>query len=121
MAARVQKLEARVQELAAIQDLLLRLMSTTNPLARILEHYGATQTQVEGVYHLLDRVGQQTRGSDERELASFAYLERGLGEIMPERRNDRQFIQLVIDTLKVERPAYRELHAYMVAHRWPAW
>jgi hypothetical protein len=44
-----------------------------------------------------------------------------LGGIFPDLRDDRQFVQLLIDTLKIERPAYRELHAYMVSHRWPVW
>ena len=28
---------------------------------------------------------------------------------------------LATTTLKVDRPAYRDLHAYMVSHRWPKW
>ena len=117
---RVQQLESRVDELVALQNLLLRLMSTTRPLAKMLEQYGATETQEEAVYRLLDRVGERTHG-DERDLVSFAYLRRGVGEIFPDRRDDREFIQMLIDTLKIERPAYRQLHAYMMAHRWPVW
>jgi hypothetical protein len=41
-----------------------------------------------------------------------------LGAIFPALRTDREFIALIIGTLKVERPAYRALHAYMVAHAW---
>jgi hypothetical protein len=103
-----------------MQDLLLRLMSTNRPLSRVLEQYGATETQEEAVYRLLDRAGERTRG-EERDRVSFAYFRRGIGEIFPNRRDDREFIQLVIDTLKIERPAYRELYAYMMAHRWPVW
>lgn len=120
LTARVQQLEARVDELVAIQDLLLRLLSTTRPLAKMLEQYGATETQEEAIYRLMDRVSERTRG-DERDLVSFGYFKRGVGEIFPDRRDDREFVQLLIDTLKVERPAYRELHAYMVANRWPVW
>jgi hypothetical protein len=120
LTARVQQLESQVAELVAMQDLLLRLMSTTRPLSRVLEQYGATETQEEAVYRLLDRAGERTRG-EERDLVSFAYFRRGIGEIFPNRRDDREFIQLLIDTLKIERPAYRELHAYMIAHRWPVW
>ena len=36
-------------------------------------------------------------------------------------RGDREFIQLLMDTLRVERPAYRDLHGFMVTHRWPVW
>ena len=120
LTARVQELESQVAELVAMQNLLLRLMSTTRPLSRMLEQYGATETQEEAVYRLLDRVSERTRG-DERDLVTFGYLKRGVGEIFPNRRDDREFIQLLIDTLKIERPVYRELHAYMMAHRWPVW
>ena len=41
-----------------------------------------------------------------------------VGEILPSLRNDREFLQLLIDTLSVERPAYRELHAYIVKSGW---
>jgi hypothetical protein len=44
-----------------------------------------------------------------------------LGEIFPNLRGDRQFVQLLIDTLRVERPAYRDLYAYMDSHHWPVW
>ena len=120
LAARVQQLEARVDELGTMQDLLMRLMSTTRPLSRMLEQYGATETQEEAMYRLLDRVAERTSWP-ERDLVSFAYFRRGVGEIFANRRDEREFIQLLIDTLKIERPAYRELHAYMMANRWPIW
>ena len=41
-----------------------------------------------------------------------------LVEIYPEKRHDREFRCLIIDTLKVERAAYRALHEYMEAHDW---
>ena len=44
-----------------------------------------------------------------------------MDSIFPSLRGDREFIALVIDTLKLERPAYRELHAYMAANNWPTW
>jgi len=33
-------------------------------------------------------------------------------------RKDRELLTLIIDTLKVARTAYRELHEYMLAHGW---
>jgi hypothetical protein len=41
--------------------------------------------------------------------------------IFPELCDDRDFARLVIDTLRIERPACRELHAYMIERRWPVW
>ena len=42
---RLSRLEARVEELEALQQLLVRLMSTTRPLSGVLERCGATETQ----------------------------------------------------------------------------
>ena len=44
-----------------------------------------------------------------------------LDEMFPQQRGDRTFVQTLIDTLKVDRPAYRELHVYMASHGWPSW
>jgi hypothetical protein len=118
--ARVASLEARVEALEAVQELLLRLLSTTRPLAGVLEYYSATETQEQAFYRLLDTMAGRTGGA-ERDRPSFAFFEMNLNEIFPHLRGDREFVQLLIDTLSVERPAYRTLHQYMVAHHWPTW
>lgn len=118
--ARVATLEARVEALEAVQELLLRLLSTTRPLAGVLEYYSATETQEQEFYRLLDTLAGRIDGA-ERDRPSFASFEMHVNEIFPHLRGDREFVQLLIDTLRVERPAYRALHQYMVAHRWPSW
>jgi hypothetical protein len=47
------------------------------------------------------------------------YFEMKMGDIFPARRRDPEFLRLLIDTLKVERPAYRGLYTSMAAHDWP--
>ena len=120
LSARVEQLTARIAELEMIQNLLLRLMSTMRPLGQMLEHFGANETQEQAVYRLLDRVVERAAGP-ERDRVTFAYFRRSIGEIFPDRHDDREFIQLLIDTLRVERAVYRELHQYMVKHGWPVW
>jgi hypothetical protein len=121
LAARVAQLEAQMDEMRVMHDLVLRLLSTSRPLARVLEQYGANETQEQALYRLLDRLIDRIRGP-ERDRTSFGVFKRGLFEIFGAGRdNDREFVQLLIDTLKIERPAYRELHEYMVSHRWPVW
>ena len=120
LAARVAELESQMKELRLMHDLVLRLLSTTRPLARVLEQYGANETQEQALYRLLDRLIERIRGP-ERDRTSFGIFKRGLFEIFGARQDDREFVQLLIDTLKIERPAYRELHEYMAAHRWPVW
>ena len=120
LAARVAQLETEMEELRVMHNLVLRLLSTSRPLARVLEQYGANETQEQALYRLLDRLNEKIRGP-ERDRTSFGVFKRGLFEIFGARNDEREFVQLLIDTLKIERPAYRELHAYMVSHRWPVW
>ena len=117
---RVEALEAQVAELKSVQDLLMRLLSTTRPLANLLEYYGATDAAEQALYSLLDELLAASRGPKPRQ-PTFSYFQMRLGEIFPALRADRAFVQTLIDTLKVDRPAYRELHAYMAAHGWPTW
>ena len=117
---RVETLEAQVAELKSVQDLLMRLLSTTRPLANLLEYYGATEATEKALYGLLDELLVASRGSRQRQ-PTFSFFQMRLAEIFPALRADRAFVQTLIDTMKVDRPAYRELHAYMAAHGWPSW
>lgn len=117
---RLAEIESQIQELKAVQELLLRLLSTTRPLSSLLEYYGANESKEQAVYRLLDELVELTRAPKHRH-PTFTTFKVRLGELFPDLRGDRQFVQLLIDTLKVERPVYRELHAYMVDHHWPVW
>ena len=117
---RIEALEAQVAELKSVQDLLVRVLSTTRPLASLLEFYGATDATEQALNGLLDELLAASRGPKPRQ-PTFSYFQMRLGEIFPALRSDRAFVQTLIDTLKVDRPAYRELHAYMAAHHWPSW
>jgi len=112
-------LEARVAHLEMMQDLLFRLMSMTRPLSNVLEQFGSTRTQEQELLKFLDELVERSRGP-ERSRPSRAHFEMHVGEILPALRGNREFLQLLMDTLKVERPAYRELHEYMTAQGWTA-
>jgi hypothetical protein len=118
--ARLAELDGRVRELEAVQELLLRILSTTRPLDGVLEQYGATDAQLRAFYKLLDDLVTRSRGR-EQDRPTFAYFEMQLGHIFPALRNDRDFTRLVIDTLKIDRAAYRELSSYCSACGWPSW
>ena len=79
LSARLADLDARLRELEAVQELILRLMSTRS------RSIGCSSSTA------------------------------------PPRRKSRGFTQLVIDTLKLERPAYRQLYAYAAEQQWPTW
>jgi hypothetical protein len=114
-------LDARLKEVEALQTLVLRILSTTKPLDGVLEQYGATETQVRAFYRLLDDLAARAVGPDEDNRPSFGYFELQINEIFPPLRKNREFVQVVLDTLKLDRPAYRALHAYTAAQGWPAW
>jgi len=117
---RLAALEAEIEELKAVQDLLLRLLSTTRPLSGMLEYYGATESTEQALYRYLDEMVEKIRGPQHGHPSFSAFQVRIWG-LFPQLRGDRQFMQLLIDTLKVERPAYAELYRYMQEHHWPVW
>jgi hypothetical protein len=116
---RLADLDARLREVEAVQQLLLRLMSTTEPLRGVLEQYGATESQAQSFYKLLDDLVARMGGGDQ-DRPSFAYFEMQLATIFPKQRGNREFTRLLIDTMRLDRPAYRDLHAYALSHGWPA-
>ena len=113
-------LDARLREVEALQEMILRLLATTKPLDKVLEQYGATETQSIAFYALLDELAPRVK-LREQDRPTFAYFLMKTERIFPALRNDREFIGLLIDTLKMERPVYRELHVHMATHNWPAW
>jgi hypothetical protein len=110
-------IDARLREVEALQQLILRILSITKPLDRVLEQYGATQSQEQAFYKLLDDLAVRSKGR-EQDRPTFGYFRTQLGNVFPALRHDREFLELVIDTLKIERPAYRELYGYMTAQGW---
>ena len=110
-------LDARLREVEALQEMMLRILATTKPLTNVLDQYGATETQERAFYALLDDLARRVNGR-ESDRPTFAYFQMKIAEIFPPLRGDGDFVALLVDTLKLERSAYRELHAYMAAQGW---
>jgi hypothetical protein len=110
-------LDGRLRELEALQELTLRLLSIRKPLDSILEHHGATASQQQAFYHLLDEMVLRSRGP-EHDQPQETYFQSQVEHIFHSLREDPSFAGLLIDTLRIDRPVYRELHAYMVARGW---
>lgn len=110
-------LDARLREVEVLQALILRILATTKPLAHVLDQYGATEKQERDFCALLDDLARRAKGR-EADRPTFAFFKLKIAEIFPSLRGDGQFVELLVDTLKVERSAYRELHAYMAAQGW---
>ena len=65
--ARLAAMESQIEELKSVQELLLRLLSTSRPISKLLEYYGATDTNEQSLYKLLDELVERIRGPKFRE------------------------------------------------------
>jgi hypothetical protein len=117
---RIAALEAKVQELDALVNLALRLIAVEKPVSALLERYGATEAEDLAVHALLDDVARRAEQGG-MYAPSFGGFVNELHARFPTVRGDRQFVELLLDTLSVDRPAYRRLHTYITAQRWPQW
>ena len=117
---RIAALEAKVQELDALVNLALRLLAVEKPVSALLERYGATEAEDQAVHALLDDLARRAEQSS-MYAPSFGGFVNELTQRFPAARGDRQLITLLLDALKLDRPAYRRLHAYASAQGWPQW
>lgn len=118
--ARIAALEAKVHELEALVNISLRLSSAEKPITTLLTRYGATEAETLAVHALLDDVLKRVHAGGFYS-PSFAGFHRDLVKICPAAKDDREFVALLLDTLKADRPAYQQLHAFVSANGWPEW
>jgi hypothetical protein len=116
----VSALEAKVQELETLVTLALRLLAVQRPVSALLERYGATESEELAVRRLLDEVAVRAErgGIEEPSFPGFLYE---LEMKFPAIRNDREFVSLLLGTLRLDRAAYQKLHAYVTSRGWPSW
>jgi hypothetical protein len=117
---RLAALEAKVQELDSLVNLALRLLALEKPVSTLLERYGATDAENHSVHTLLDDVARRAEQGG-MYAPSFGGFVNELVERLPAVRGDREFITLLLDMLKLDRPAYQRLHEYTSAQGWPQW
>jgi len=117
---RITTLESKIEELETLVNIALRLLAVENPVSALLQRYGATAAEDTAVHALLDdMVVRSERGG--MYAPSFSGFENELFERLPKVRGNREFVSLLLDTLKLDRPAYQKLHDYVVQERWPKW
>jgi hypothetical protein len=117
---RIAALEAKVQELDTLVNLVLRLLSVEKPLSALLCRCGASEAEDRAVHALLDDVIKRVEAGGIYTPAFSGFL-RDLEARFPAVKGDRELVSLLLDTLKVERPAYRKLHAFVCVQGWPHW
>jgi hypothetical protein len=118
--ARVAALEAKLQEVEAIANLALRLIAVEKPVSTLLERYGATEAEDLAVHALLDDIAKRAEQGG-MYAPSFGGFSNQLWESFPAIRGNREFVSLLLDTLKLDRPAYQKLHGYITTAGWPQW
>src|SRR3954471_8477284 len=119
-ADRIAALEAKVQELDVLVNLALRLLAVEKPVSALLDRYGATEAENLAVHALLDDLARRAEQGG-MYAPSFGGFVNEVVQRFPAVRGDREFIDMLLDTLKLDRPAYQRLHAYTTAHGWPHW
>ena len=117
---RIAALESKVQELDTLVNLALRLLAVEKPVSALLERYGATDAEDVAVHALLDDLSRRAEQGG-MYAPSFGGFVNELIERFPAARDNRQFVDLLIDALKIDRQAYRRLHVYTSEHGWPHW
>jgi hypothetical protein len=117
---RLSELESHVAQLEMLQQLMLRLLSIMHPLSNVLSQYGANSTQEQDLLQYLDQLAERVHSLERTRQPTVEEFQERMAEILPALRKDIDFLRLVMDTLRVERVAYRELHDYMHAQGWPA-
>jgi hypothetical protein len=117
---RTAALESKVQELETLVNLALRLLAVDKPVSALLERYGATAAEDLAIHALLDDLVTRVQKGG-MYSPSFGGFENDLYERMPSVRGNREFVTLLLDMLKIDRPAYQKLHAYVTAAGWPQW
>ena len=115
---RIAALESKVQELETLVNLVLRLLAVEKPVSALLKSYGATEAEELSVHALLDEMATRAdRGG--MYAPSVGGFVNELAHRFPAARGNREFVSVLIDTLKLDRPAYQKLHVYLSAHGWP--
>lgn len=117
-AARIAALEAKVQELESLVNLALRLLALEKPVSALLQRYGATEAEDHAIHALLDDVARRAERGGMYAPSFASFVDEVYGRF-PEIRGNREFVELLVDTLKLDRPAYQALHQYASAHGWP--
>jgi hypothetical protein len=89
------------------------------PVSALLERSGATEAEELAVHALLSDMVARAQHGDvyAPSLTDSSTICLGVSSM----RGNREFVSLLLDTLKVDRPAYQNLHTCIAQERWPQW
>src|SRR4029078_5093771 len=109
-----------VHLLETLLNVSLRLSAAEKPLSTLLTRFGASETEGLPVHALLDHLTKRVEAGGFY-TPSFRGFVSDLVKVCPCAKNDREFVVLLLETLKLDRPAYRQPHQVAAPQGWPQW
>ncbi len=103
-------LELRLTGLETQLNTALGILALMRPAATVLSDCGADKEQQQEFFDLVDRFTKQV---DSGCSVSFAEFEDRVLEIVPTKRGDRRFFEILIEALKLERPTAKPMLDYL--------
>ena len=97
----VTDLQARVTDLEARVNTALGILALIRPAATVLSRWGVDSRQQHAFYQLIDEMTQRV---DDGSTVSYAEFAERVSGIVPSRRGDRKFLEVLVEALKLERP-----------------
>jgi hypothetical protein len=104
---RMIELEARVAELEARLGGVIRVVAASRPLGHVLTSYGLSDDQERVIFAIISEMAER---SEHGEAAPFAEFEERITNMVGQLRGDRRFVELIVEALRIERPAFKRLY-----------
>jgi hypothetical protein len=106
----VAELQARVADLEAQLKIAVGILGLMRPAETVLARCGADQAQQQALYRMIDEMEARViQGSS----VSYSDFSERVADLVPGKRGDRKFVELLIDALKLERPSSKPMLDYL--------
>jgi hypothetical protein len=109
--AQLGDLELRLAGVETQLNTALGILAMTRPAATVLSRSGADQAQQQEFFRLIDEL---TKRVDSGASVSFSEFEDRVVELVPARRGDRKFFEVLIEAVKLERPSAKPMLDYLI-------
>jgi hypothetical protein len=108
--SQVTELQARVMDLETKLNTALGILALTRPAATVLRRCGAEKEQQEEFFRLVD---EMTKRVETGFSVSYSDFEERVLELVPGKRGDRKFLEVLIEAVKLERPSSKPMLDYL--------
>lgn len=109
--AQLGDLELRLTGLETQLNTALGILALTRPAATVLSRSGADPAQQQEFFRLIDEL---TKRVDAGASVSFSEFEDRVVELVPNKRGDRKFFEVLIEAVKLERPTAKPMLDYLI-------